>query len=73
MVRQRRDNLTRELFEWEPPKVAVGYSSEVHGSGPLDQQIARLIGHALRNFRDNHDVNRADIAQRMAAYLSRPV
>ena len=44
-----RDPLTKDLFSWEPPKVAVGYGSDVTGRGPLDSKIARLIGHAVEN------------------------
>ncbi|MBJ2154053.1 hypothetical protein JC607_24760, partial [Paracoccus sp. IB05] len=70
--RCRRDPLTKDLFSWEPPKVAVGYSAEVAGRGPLDNRIARIIGQALRDARDDGN-NRASIAQRMSAYLGRSI
>ena len=41
---RHRDPLTKDLFDWEPPKVSVGYSAEVTGRGPLDNRIARIIG-----------------------------
>ncbi len=30
---RRRDPLTKDLFSWEPPKVALGYSEDVVGAG----------------------------------------
>jgi hypothetical protein len=69
---RHRDPLTKDLFAWEPPRVAVGYSAEVTGSGPLDNRIARIIGQALRDARDD-GLSRAEIAKRMAAYLHRPI
>ena len=41
--------LTGDLFDWQPPQVAVGYSADVAGRGRLDNKIARLIGQALRD------------------------
>lgn len=52
--------------------MAVGYSAEVTGRGPLDNRIARLIGQALRDARDE-DLTRRDVCARMAEYLRRPV
>lgn len=69
---RRRDPLTRDLFSWEPPQVAVGYSAEVTGRGPLDNRIARTIGQALRDARDA-GLPRADVARRMSDYLRRPI
>lgn len=69
---RRRDPLTRDLFDWQPPRVAVGYGAEVTGRGPLDNRIARLIGQALREARDG-GVSRAEVARRMAAHLHRAV
>lgn len=69
---RHRDPLTKDLFAWEPPRVAVGYSAEVTGRGPLDNRIARIIGQALRDARDD-GLTRAEIAKSMAAYLRRPV
>lgn len=67
-----RDPLTKDLFSWQPPKVAVGYGPEVTGRGPLDNRIARLISQALRDARDD-GLNRAQIAKRMSDYLQRPI
>ena len=69
---RRRDPLTRDLFDWQPPRVAVGYSDDVVGRGPLDNRIARLIGQALRDARDE-GLTRARVAQRMSEYLRRTV
>lgn len=69
---RHRDPLTKDLFSWEPPKVAVGYSSEVAGRGPLDNRIARLIGQALRDARDD-GLTRAKVASRMTEFLRRPI
>ncbi|WP_287093156.1 hypothetical protein [Mesorhizobium sp.] len=65
--------MTSDLFEWEPPQVAVGYTPDVVGRGGLDSQISRLVGRALRDCRDEGKGSRADIARRMSAYLDRPV
>lgn len=73
MVRAARDNLTADLFAWEPPQVAVGYAPDVAGRGGLDNQISRLVSRALRDCRDEGNGTRADIARRMTAYLDRPI
>jgi len=69
----RRDPLTKDLFEWVPPKVAVGYSAEVTGRGGLENKIARLVGHALRDAREDRGIDRSEIAQSMSSYLGRAV
>lgn len=69
---RRRDPLTKDLFDWQPPKVAVGYGPEVVGRGPLDNRIARLIGQALRDARDD-GVTRAKVAAQMSEYLRRSI
>ena len=69
---RHRDPLTKDLFAWEPPQVAVGYSDDVMGRGPLDNRITRLIGQALRDARDN-GMARARVSQRMTEYLRRPI
>lgn len=69
---RRRDPLTKDLFSWEPPKVAVGYSAEVIGRGRLDNKIARLVSHALRNAREDGK-SRAEVAQKISEFLNRPV
>ncbi|MGY9050007.1 hypothetical protein P775_11185 [Puniceibacterium antarcticum] len=68
-----RDPLTKDLFAWEPPKVAVGYGSDVAGRGPLDNRIARLVARALRDARDDRNMSRADVAKVMSEFLGRSV
>lgn len=67
-----RDPLTKDLFDWQPPRVAVGYSPDVAGRGRLDNRIARLIAQALRDARDA-GATRAEVAKRISDYLGRPV
>ncbi|GAA0600294.1 hypothetical protein [Paenochrobactrum glaciei] len=69
---KRRDPLTKDLFEYQPPKVAVRYEEGVTGRGTLDNQIARLISRALRDARDDGN-NRADVAANMSRYLGRSI
>ncbi len=69
---RHRDPLTSDLFAWEPPRVAVGYSAEVTGRGPLDNRIARIIGQALRDARDD-GLARSEVARRMSAHLHRTI
>lgn len=69
---RHRDPLTKDLFAWEPPKVAVGYGPEVTGRGPLDNRIARIIGQALRDARDD-GMTRVEVAKAMSVYLQRPI
>lgn len=37
---KRRDPLTKDLFEWTPPQVAIRYEEGVTGRGPLDNRIS---------------------------------
>jgi len=70
---KRRDTLTSDLFDWQPPQVAVGYSGDVAGRGALDSQISRLVSRALRDARDEGKGSRTDIAKAMSAELRRPI
>lgn len=67
-----RDPLTKDLFAWQPPQIGVGYGAEVAGRGALDNKIARLISHALRDVRED-GLSRAEVARRMTAFLGRPI
>ncbi|MFB2531002.1 hypothetical protein ACEYYA_02425 [Paracoccus sp. p3-h83] len=69
---RRRDPLTKDLFDWQPPAVSVGYSDEVTGRGRLDNKISRLIGQALRDARDD-GLTRVAVARAMSEYLGRTV
>jgi len=68
----RRDLGTMNLFDWQPPEVAVGYDDGVAGRGALDHKIARLLARALRDAKDS-GLPRAEIAKRMAVELGRPL
>ncbi len=70
---KHRDPLTKDLFSWEPPKVAIGYSEDVIGRGRLDNKIARLVSHALRDAREDRDLSRAAVAQKISEFLGRPI
>ena len=67
-----RDPLTKDLFDWQPPQVAVGYSDDVTGRGRLDNKIARLISQALRDARDDGQT-RLQVARGMSDYLGRTI
>lgn len=69
---RHRDPLTKDLFAWEPPKVALGYGPDVAGRGKLDNKIARIIAHSLREAREAGQ-SRAEIAREISAYLGRSV
>lgn len=69
---KRRDPLTKDLFEWTPPQVAIRYEEGVTGRGSLDNQIARLVSRALRDARDDNK-GRSEIAASMAKYLKRSI
>lgn len=68
----RRDTLTADLFAWEPPQVAAGYSDDVAGRGALDNRIARSISRALKDAKEAGRT-RAEIALRMSEFLGRTI
>ncbi|MDR5655492.1 hypothetical protein [Ruixingdingia sedimenti] len=70
---RRRDPLTKDLFDWQPPRVAVGYSADVIGRGRLDNKIARLVSQALRDAREERGLSRAEVAREMGLYLGRSI
>jgi len=61
------------LSGWQPPQVAVGYSDDVAGRGPIQNRIARLVSRALRDARDDRGLGRAEVALRMTEQLGRKV
>lgn len=69
---RRRDTMTADLFAWEPPQVAAGYSEDVAGRGALDNRIARSISRAMKDARDR-GLQRADVARTMSEFLGRTV
>lgn len=68
----KRDPLTKDLFAWEPPKIAVGYSADVIGRGRLDNKIARLISQALRDAREDGK-SRSEVAADMSSFTGRAI
>ena len=68
----RRDTMTADLFSWEPPQVAASYGEEVAGRGALDNRIARSIGRALKDARENGRT-RAQVAMRISEFLGRTI
>lgn len=71
MSPRRAPSLT-PLLDWEPSPAAIGYGDDVVGRGALDNQIARLIGRALRDARDA-GLSRAEIAISMTTCLGRDI
>lgn len=69
---KRRDPLTKDLFEWTAPKVAIRYEEGVTGRGSLDNRISRLISRSLRDARDDGR-DRTDVAEAKSRYLGRSV
>lgn len=69
---KRRDPLTKDMFEWTAPKVAIRYEDGVTGRGSLDSKISRLISRSLRDARDDGK-QRAAIADAMSRYLGRTI
>ncbi len=67
MVRDRRDDLTISLLDWQPPEVAVNVDVAAHGD--LSNRIARIVSHALREC----SVSREVVAQKMSDYLDRTI
>ncbi len=68
----KRDTRTKDLFNWQPPKVAAGYSDDVTGRGALDNRIARIVSRALRDAKDDGR-KRVDVARDISAFLDRSV
>lgn len=72
-MNKRRDKNTLDIFDWQPPKVEIGYEPEVAGRGHLDNKIARLISRALQDAKHNQNISRFEIAGKMTIYLDRKV
>lgn len=67
-----RDRHRRDLTAWEAEPVTIGYGDDVAGRGSLSNRIARLIGRALRDAKDD-GTSRAEVAERMAETLGRKI
>ncbi|RLQ88884.1 hypothetical protein [Notoacmeibacter ruber] len=69
----RRDLLTPDLFDWQPPEPSVGYSEDVTGKGTLDLRIARILSRALEEVRDERGLSRGEVASKIGDYLDRVI
>ncbi|MBN9333265.1 hypothetical protein [Devosia sp.] len=69
----RRDDRTMDLLAWAPPQVAAGYEPRVAGRGSMANQIARLVGQALRDATDECGVTRSQVAAAMSLDLERSI
>lgn len=66
---KHRDPYTADLFEWQPPQVAVNMPAEAVRGGTLRTQIARAVSQALKECGQS----REDVARAMSAYLEQDV
>lgn len=65
MARDRRDSLTGDLLNWEPPKVAAGFEAGAIRGSRLASQISQAVALALKSCA----LSRAEIAARMSVEL----
>ncbi|NDW04039.1 hypothetical protein [Jiella pacifica] len=68
-----RDTQTLDIFDWQPPQVAVGYDEDVAGRGPLDMKIARILSRALQEYQDETGLSRGEVATKIGEHLDRIV
>lgn len=61
----RRDRVTPDLFDWEPPRVAAGFDRERLPGNRLASRISRAVALALKEC----GKTRAAIAEEMSAEL----
>lgn len=66
---RQRDRMTLELFDWEPPRVAVGFDKEELPGNRIASRISRAIALALKEC----GKPRSDIARTMSEELGYPV
>ncbi|WP_163266511.1 hypothetical protein [Chelativorans alearense] len=66
---RRRDTLTLELFDWQPPQVAVGFAKDQLPGNRLASRISRAVALALKDC----SLSRAEVAARMSDELGYPV
>lgn len=65
MAVTRRDHLTPDLFDWQPPKVAAGFAPAELAGNRLASKISRAVGLALKD----SGRSRPEIAASMSAEL----
>ena len=63
-----RDRFTADLFDWQPPKVAVGFEADLSGNR-LGSRISRAVSLALKEC----GKSRAEVAEAMSSELGYPV
>ena len=63
-----RDRLTADLFDWQPPKVAVGFEADLSGNR-LGSRISRAVSLALKEC----GKSRVEVAEAMSMELGYPV
>ncbi|WP_087587075.1 hypothetical protein [Nitratireductor soli] len=66
---RRRDRMTLELFDWEPPRVAVGFDKDQLPGNRIASRISRAVALALKEC----GKPRAEIAQMMSEELGYPI
>ena len=69
MVRNAKDNITPDLLDWQPPKVAVGYQPEDVRANDLAARLSRAIALAMKDC----PKQRQQIADDMSAYLGEKI
>lgn len=65
----RRDRLTPDLFDWQPPRVAVGFAKEQLPGNRVASRISRAIALALKDC----GKPRAEVARLMSVELGYPI
>ena len=65
----RRDRLTPDLFDWQPPRVAVGFEKEQLPGNRIASRISRAIALALKEC----GKPRSEVARIMSQELGYPV
>lgn len=66
---RKRDSQTGDLFEWQPPRVAVGFDKDQLPGNRIASRISRAVALALRDC----GKTRAEVAALMSAELGYPV
>ena len=69
MVRNRKDNLTLDLLDWQPPKAEVSFEPEEIRAHTLYSKFTRAISLATKEC----PKSRSEIAADMSAYLGEDV
>jgi hypothetical protein len=65
----RRDRLTPDLFDWQPPRVAVGFEKEQLPGNRIASRISRAVALALKEC----GKPRSEVARLMSEELGYPI